>query len=282
MKKLITVTLILLMMAMTFVSVFAQEGEMRSIDVIVMDIREDLGISEDATIDPTLVDVSLLEELGDSVMEAYFNNTELHEEWDVYLGGENSETLQDVHLQLGADYLNGYPITMMSFMPFGSTGSFDSSRGFGMMGGYNQSNFGYGGMMGGYNQSNFGYGGMMGRYNQSNFGYGGMMGRYNQSNFGYSGMMGNGLGQNSFSLESAPYNMYRSYGMMNSFGFGGMFVGMIGFVLVIVLIVLMIARLFNKQHSSSYTENALTILKERYARGEINREEFLRSSSLIR
>ena len=255
-------------MAMTFVSVFAQEGDMRSIDVIVMDIREDLGLSEDATIDPTLVDVALLEELGDSVMEAYFNNTELHEEWDVYLGGENSETLQDVHLQLGADYLNGYPITMMSFMPFGSTGSFDSSRGFGMMGGYNQSNFGYGGMMGGYNQSNFGYGGMMGRYNQSNF--------------GYSGMMGNGLGQNSFSLESAPYNMYRSYGMMNSFGFGGMFVGMIGFVLVIVLIVLMIARLFNKQHSSSYTENALTILKERYARGEINREEFLRSSSLIR
>ena len=240
MKKLITVTLILLMMAMTFVSVFAQEGDMRSIDVIVMDIREDLGLSEDATIDPTLVDVALLYELGDSVMEAYFNNTELHEEWDVYLGGENSETLQDVHLQLGVDYLNGYPITMMSFMPFSNTGSFDSSRGFGMMG------------------------------------------RYNQSNFGYSGMMGNGLGQNSFSLESAPYNMYRSYGMMNSFGFGGMFVGMIGFVLVIVLIVLMIARLFNKQHSSSYTENALTILKERYARGEINREEFLRSSSLIR
>lgn len=240
MKKLITVTLILLMMAMTFVSVFAQEGDMRSIDVIVMDIREDLGLSEDATIDPTLVDVALLEELGDSVMEAYFNNTELHEEWDAYLGGENSETLQDVHLQIGADYLNGYPITMMSFMPFGSTGSFDSSRGFGMMGGYNQSNFGYG------------------------------------------GMMGNGLGQNSFSLQSAPYNMYRSNGMMNSFGFGGMFVGMIGFVLVIVLIVLMIARLFNKQHSSSYTENALTILKERYARGEINRDEFLRSSSLIR
>ena len=91
MKKLITVTLILLMMAMTFVSVFAQEGDMRSIDVIVMDIREDLGLSEDATIDPTLVDVALLYELGDSVMEAYFNNTELHEEWDVYLGGENSE-----------------------------------------------------------------------------------------------------------------------------------------------------------------------------------------------
>ena len=268
MKKLITTTLIILMLAISFVSVIAQEGEMRSIDAIVLDIRTDLGLSTDAVIDPTLVDAARLEELGDSVMEAYFNNTELHEEWDAYLGGENSETLQDVHLQLGADYLNGYPITMMSFMPFNRTGSYDSNRGFGMMGGYNQSNFGYGGMMGGYNQSNFGYGGMMGGYNRTNFGYG--------------GMMGNWSGQDSVLLQNAPYNTYGSYGMMNSYGFGGMFIGMFGFVFVIVLIVLLITRLSNKQHTSSYSENALVILKERYARGEINREEFIRSSSLIR
>ena len=240
MKKLITTTLIILMLAISFVSVIAQEGEMRSIDAIVLDIRTDLGLSTDAVIDPTLVDAAQLEELGDSVMEAYFNNTELHEEWDAYLGGENSETLQDVHLQLGADYLNGYPITMMSFMPFDRTGSFNSNRGFGMMGGYNRSNFGYG------------------------------------------GMMGNWSGQDSVLLQNAPYNTYGPYGMMNSFGFGGMFIGMFGFVLVIVLIVLLITRLFNKQHTSSYSENALMILKERYARGEINREEFIRSSSLIR
>ena len=282
MKKLITTTLIVLMLAISFVSVAALEGEMRSIDAIVLDIREDLGLSTDVVIDPTLVDAALLEELGDSVMEAYFNNTELHEEWDVYLGGENSETLENVHIQLGVDYLKGYPITMMSFMPFDTTRSFDSNRGFGMMGGYNQSNFGYGGMMGGYNQSNFGYSRMMGGYNQSNYGYRGMMSGYNQSNFGYRGMMGNWFGQNAISLQSAPNNIYGSYGMMNTFGFGGMFIGMFGFVLVIVLIVLLISRLLNKQHTSVYADNALVVLKERYARGEIDREEYIRSSNLIR
>lgn len=254
MKKLITTTLIVLMLAISFVSVAALEGEMRSIDAIVLDIREDLGLSTDVVIDPTLVDATLLEELGDSVMEAYFNNTELHEEWDAYLGGENSESLENVHIQLGVDYLNGYPITMMSFMPFDTTRSFDSNRGFGMMGGYNQSNYGYRGMMGGYNQSNFGYG----------------------------GMMGNWFGQNAISLQSAPNNTYGSYGMMNTFGFGGMFIGMFSFVLLIVLIVLLISRLFNKQHTSVYADNALVVLKERYARGEIDREEYIRSSNLIR
>lgn len=268
MKKLITTTLIVLMLAISFVSVAALEGEMRSIDAIVLDIREDLGLSTDVVIDPTLVDAALLEELGDSVMEAYFNNTELHEEWDVYLGGENSETLENVHIQLGVDYLKGYPITMMSFMPFDTTRSFDSNRGFCMMGGYNQSKFGYGGMMGGYNQSNYGYRGMMSGYNQSNF--------------GYRGMMGNWFGQNAISLQSAPNNTYGSYGMMNTFGFGGMFIGMFGFVLVIVLIVLLISRLLNKQHTSVYADNALVVLKERYARGEIDREEYIRSLNLIR
>ena len=282
MKKLITTTLIILMLAISFVSVIAQEGEMRSINEIVLDIRADLGLSTDAVIDPALVDAARLEELGDSVMEAYFNNTELHEEWDEYLGGENSETLENVHIQLGVDYLKGYPITMMSFMPFDTTRSFDSNRGFGMMGGFNQSNYGYDGMMGGYNQSNFGYRGMMGGYNQSNFGYRGMMGGYNQSNFGYRGMMGNWFGQNSISSQSAPNITYGSYGMMNTFGFGGMFIGMFGFVLVIVLIVLVISRLFNRQQTSVYSDNALDILKVRYARGEIDREEYIRSSNLIR
>ena len=240
MKKLITTSLIVFMLAVSFVSVVAQEGEMRSIDAIVLDIREDLGLSTDAVIDPTLVDTTLLEELGDSVMEAYFNNTELHEAWDVYLGGENSETLQNVHVQLGVDYLNGYSVTMMSFMPFAPTRSFDSNRGFGMMGGYNH------------------------------------------SNFGYRGMMGNWFGQSAISLQSTPNNIYGLYGMMNTFGFGGMFIGMFGFVLVIVLMVLVFLRLFNKQQTSVYTNNALAVLKERYVRGEINREEYIRSSNLIR
>lgn len=62
--------------------------------------------------------------------------------------------------------------------------------------------------------------------------------------------------------------------MMGGFGmFGGMF---IFWILIIVLAVLLVKGLFNTNESRS-TENTTTakqILDERYARGEINREQY--------
>jgi len=62
--------------------------------------------------------------------------------------------------------------------------------------------------------------------------------------------------------------------MMGGFGmFGGMF---IFWILIIVLTVLLVKGLFNSNDSRSneYTKSAKKILDERYARGEINQEQY--------
>jgi putative membrane protein len=62
--------------------------------------------------------------------------------------------------------------------------------------------------------------------------------------------------------------------MMGGFGmFGGMF---IFWILIIVLAVLLVKGLFNANESRSRedTTTAKQILDERYARGEINREQY--------
>lgn len=237
MKKLLTSLFIFAFLFSTIIGVSAIEESMRSVDEIVLDIRTDLGITENEVIDVRLVDEALLEELGDSVMEEYIGDSERHEALDEYYGGDDSETLTDLHIQIGSDYLNGYPITMRTFMHFGYNND--------------QSNY-YGPMMRGY--QNDGY------YDNSSRGYG-MMGRnYNRNNWD------SGYG---IPVSSA----YTGYGMMN-FGSGGMIVGMFGFILLVVVL----AYLFS-QNSRNQTlptsNNALNIAKERYARGEITREEFL-------
>jgi len=237
MKKILTSLFIFAFLFSTIIGVSALEESMRSVDEIVLDIRTDLGITENEVIDVRLVDEALLEELGDSVMEEYIGDSERHEALDEYYGGDDSETLTDLHIQIGSDYLNGYPITMRTFMHFGYNND--------------QSNY-YGPMMRGY--QNDGY------YDNSSRGYG-MMGRnYNRNNWD------SGYG---IPVSSA----YTGYGMMN-FGSGGMIVGMFGFILLVVVL----AYLFS-QNSRNQTlptsNNALNIAKERYARGEITREEFL-------
>ena len=71
--------------------------------------------------------------------------------------------------------------------------------------------------------------------------------------FGYGGMMGN-----------------YGYGM----GYGDMFIGLLFWILIIVVAYLLIKRLIeqNKTHSVG-GKSALDIAKERYAKGEITKEE---------
>lgn len=68
--------------------------------------------------------------------------------------------------------------------------------------------------------------------------------------------------------------------MMNGQGWAGMGIGMIGMVvfwiLILVLIVAVIGRLLGFTHGSDkrHAKTALDILRERYAAGEIQREEY--------
>lgn len=67
-----------------------------------------------------------------------------------------------------------------------------------------------------------------------------------------------------------PYGMMDGYGM--GYGFG--ILGLIFLILVIIGLVLLIKYLWESSGAKKEQESALEILKKRYARGEISKEEF--------
>ncbi len=67
-----------------------------------------------------------------------------------------------------------------------------------------------------------------------------------------------------------PYGMMDGYGM--GYGFG--ILGPIFWILVIIGLVLLIKYLWESGGAKREQESALEILKKRYARGEISKEEF--------
>ena len=120
----------------------------------------------------------------------------------------------------------------------------------------------------------YGYNGMMGSYNNSNY--------ENQSNTGF-GMMGRNYNSSNGGLEyGAPVNSsYGNYGMMNNLGWGGMIMGMFGFILLVVALVYLFSS-NSRNQGLPLSNSALNIAKERYARGEITHEEFLQITSTLR
>jgi len=71
------------------------------------------------------------------------------------------------------------------------------------------------------------------------------------------------------------YGMY-GYGMNGIHGMGwGMGLGWILGFAVLIIVIWAVSKSINSSHiSTSQTKSALDILKERYARGEINKYEF--------
>jgi putative membrane protein len=86
------------------------------------------------------------------------------------------------------------------------------------------------------------------------------------------GMMGYGGG--------APWGGWMGPGMMGGYGFGGGILMLVFWVLVIGGIVLLAVRLFGQNPSEVSSgqqgsgDRALDTLRERYARGEITKEQF--------
>ncbi len=67
-----------------------------------------------------------------------------------------------------------------------------------------------------------------------------------------------------------PYGMMDGYGM----GYGNGILGLIFWILIIIGLVLLIKYLWEGSGTKKEQESALEILKKRYARGEISKEEF--------
>jgi putative membrane protein len=64
------------------------------------------------------------------------------------------------------------------------------------------------------------------------------------------------------------------WGGMAGYGMGGMFMGILFIIVVIVVIYLVIRMLSRNLSESGGGETPLDILKKRYAKGEISKEEF--------
>ena len=70
------------------------------------------------------------------------------------------------------------------------------------------------------------------------------------------------------------YNNYNGYGnMMGNSGWGGLLIGFLLFILVIAVVVYAI-RSFSRPHNVASINSAMEIAKQRYAKGEITKEEF--------
>ena len=162
MKKLIPLAIALAFILTTFTSVYADAMTPKSIDTIMSEIKLEQGVKSSDKINPNKVGASKLEALGDSVMQAMINNTAIHDQMDIKLGGDGSASLTAMHTKIGYNYLVGYPNGMMTLMSagmMGTNGTANASSGSsGMMGtnGIANPSYGSGGKMG-----YLGWGGMI-------------------------------------------------------------------------------------------------------------------------
>ncbi|MGC8765878.1 MAG: SHOCT domain-containing protein [Brevinematia bacterium] len=174
---------------------------------ILDSIKQQQNIKEDKDIDISKVQASELEKLGDAVMSLYIPNKTTHEYMDNMMGGEGSESLKNMHIAIGLNYISY--IKGESTYPFMGPGMmFSLFRG---------------------RENIFG-----------GFPMGWMHWNYPWMGFGY-------------------------------YGLGGWFM-MILLIVAVIVIIYLIVRDKNIKISSGKTP--LDILKERYARGEISKEEF--------
>lgn len=73
------------------------------------------------------------------------------------------------------------------------------------------------------------------------------------------------------------FQSFQGYGMYGGFGWMGMLVCLAIIVLVVLAIVFIVKALFNRSSnakSSSVQNRSMDILNERFARGEITKEEY--------
>lgn len=106
MKKIIATMVMLVLLMASITAVYADNAsDIKSIDSVISDIRTELNLKGTDQINPRNVSNDLLEQLGDSVMEAMIGNHDLHEQMDARMGGDESATLISMHIRMGYNYL---------------------------------------------------------------------------------------------------------------------------------------------------------------------------------
>jgi putative membrane protein len=214
------------------------ETQEKTLDESLKDIQQSQGVGQTQSIDCNKVTNQQFEELGAAFVSAVHPNPQQHEFMTRMMGGAGSPSLAYMNRMMGAQYIGCY------------NGSNDDQwYGMGNMMGYGQ---GYGrgyAMMG----NGPGYG-MMGP---------GMMRNWSNSPLDK---------DNAKVIERRQTMMGYGYGPMMGFGYMGGFMWL--FWILIVALIYMMLRSCTKRSDSSSGEKPLDILKKRYAKGEIAKEEF--------
>jgi uncharacterized membrane protein len=181
------------------------ESHAQSVEAVLQDILGQQNVSTVQQLDLAKISDDQWERLGDAVMELQHPG-QAHEIMDQMMGGEGSESLSQMHINMGKAYL-GY----------------GSSFGPGMMGGN-----------------------LMGNWNNNSLRGGGnyMMGSFSTNPMGTFG-----------------------------WGFGWIFMILL-WGLIILGIVALVKWIANQGKYQTQDRSALDILKDRYAKGEIDKKEF--------
>lgn len=121
-----------------------------SVETVIQDILEQQNVSTIQDLNLSKISDNDWEALGDAVMELQHPG-EAHEAMDQMMGGEGSESLRQMHINMGQAYLG-----------YGSTGNDNAYYGPGMMGGSAMMGYGNNSRNFGAPSGMMGFGSMMG------------------------------------------------------------------------------------------------------------------------
>lgn len=121
MKKSMTIILSIIMLSVISITagIQAEETMPRDLDTVMSEIVAEQGVSGKDRIDVKKVSDAKLEELGTSVMEAVIGDSAIHEQINTRIGGNGADALKAFHIRLGYNYLDDYPLGMLSYMSTG-------------------------------------------------------------------------------------------------------------------------------------------------------------------
>ena len=129
MKRIIIVSLVLLSAAVLAWALSGTQSGEHSVNLnqVIDEIRGEMGLSSEETIDPDVVSDQLLERLGEAVMTEVHPNERVHSWMDRMMGGEGSDSLASAHRWMGYRYLTdgseyGYGWGRMGMMAPGMMG----------------------------------------------------------------------------------------------------------------------------------------------------------------
>lgn len=122
---------VLVVSGMPFAALADSDGHTRSISDVIQGIIVAQGVVGQNEIQCDEVVDAQFEELGDAVMQAMIGDDQSHEIMDQMMGGEGSQSLQQMHIAMGQRYLG---CAQGQFGTMGSMGGMMSMMGAGMWG----------------------------------------------------------------------------------------------------------------------------------------------------